>query len=59
MLDRQDLDYFTARAVEERELSESADDPIAKQLHANLSKRYESIVRRNNNHRPILHIVTR
>jgi hypothetical protein len=45
--------------VEERELSESADDPIAKQLHANLSKRYESIVRRNNNHRPILHIVTR
>lgn len=57
MLDQQDKDYFTARAVEELELSEAAADPAVKLFHANLSKRYTDIVARNSRPRPVLHIV--
>ncbi len=59
MLDQQDMAYFAARAVEEQELSEAADDPIVKLVHANLSKRYEGTLRRNIPARPILHIAAR
>lgn len=59
MLDQQDMSYFAARAAEEQELSEASDDPIVKLVHANLSKRYESILRRNIPARPILHIAVR
>jgi hypothetical protein len=59
MLDQRDMAYFAARAAEELELSEVTDDPIAKLVHANLSKRYEGIVRRNSPARPILHMVAR
>jgi hypothetical protein len=53
------MDYFVARAAEEQELSEAADDPIAKLVHANMSKRYESIVGRNKRDRPTLHLFRR
>jgi len=59
MIDQQDMDYFVARAAEEQELSEAADDPIAKLVHANMSKRYESIVGRNKRDRPASHLFRR
>lgn len=58
MSDEDDLAYFRARAVAERELSANASDPAAAAIHAKLAERYERLASEPRPPRPTLHIVT-
>lgn len=58
MIDSDDIDYFNARALAERELSEAATDEAVAQVHLKLAERYERLVARLKSPRPVLHIVT-
>lgn len=57
MVDEADIDYFAARAVAERELSEDASNEVAAQVHRKLAERYERLAAREGTARPTLHIV--
>jgi len=56
MIDAKDVDYFRARAQEERELSEATGDPAISLIHSNLAQRYQRLVASENAGRPTLHI---
>ena len=56
MIDSKDVDYFRARAQEERELSETIADPAIALIHLNLARRYRRLVASETAGRPILHI---
>jgi hypothetical protein len=43
MNQQSDLDYYTARAAVERELSDSAPDPGIALIHTQLADRYEAL----------------
>jgi len=56
MIDSKDVDYFRARAQEERTLSETTADPAISLIHSNLAQRYQHLVASETAGRPILHI---
>ncbi len=56
MIDSTDIDYFQARAREERALSDSAANPAAALIHLNLAKRYERLASAGIPQRQPLHI---
>ncbi len=56
MIDAKDVDYFRARAQEERELSETTADRAIVLIHSNLARRYERLVASETAGRPTLHI---
>ena len=56
MIDSKDVDYFRARAQEERALGETTADPAVALIHLNLAQRYERLVVRGTRSRPTLHI---
>lgn len=58
MIDQDDIAYFNARAIAERELSEHAGTEEAALIHLKLAERYERLVARERQGRPTLHIVT-
>ncbi len=56
MIDSKDVDYFRARAEEERALSEATADPAVALIHLNLARHYQRLVASETAGRPILHI---
>jgi len=56
MIDSKDVDYFRARAQEERALSEMTADPAIALIHSNLAQRYQRLVASETAGRPTLHI---
>ena len=44
MMADNDREYYAARALTERRLSETAADPVAAQVHAALADRYDALV---------------
>ena len=49
-----DTEYFRNRAVAERTMVASANDPAAAEIHNQLAERYETLVRKAE--RPTLHL---
>ena len=56
MINSKDVDYFRARAQEERELSETTADPAIALIHLNLARRYQRLATSETAGRPTLHI---
>jgi|GEM_PF-1924762 len=56
MINSKDVDYFRARAQEERELSETTADPAIRLIHLHLAQRYQRLVASKTGGRPTLHI---
>ncbi len=56
MIDAKDVDYFRARAQEERALSETTADPAISLIHSNLAQRYQLLLASGTAGRPTLHI---
>ncbi len=56
MINSRDVDYFRARAQEERALSETTADPAIALIHLNLARRYQRLLTSETPVRPTLHI---
>ncbi len=56
MINSNDVDYFRARAEEERELSETTADPAIALIHSKLAQRYRRLVASESAGRPTLSI---
>jgi hypothetical protein len=51
-------DYFSARAVEERQLAAGARDPKARAAHLQLAEKYSELADAMRATQPILHLVS-
>ncbi len=56
MIGSKDVDYFRARAQEERARSETTADPAVALIHLNLARRYQRLVASETGGRPTLHL---
>jgi len=58
MTDQGDLEYFSARARAERQLSEKSTDPVVAAIHTKMAECYEKLARDAVAPRRILRVIT-
>lgn len=58
MTRQSDREYYAGRASAERELSQTAIDPVVAEIHARLADGYERLTAIRSGSRPVLHLVT-